>query len=178
MIEVEVKGYADKEGLKKLREVCELIEEKRQVDLYFNHPSRDFRETDEALRIRIDEFKGIKKYFLTYKGPKLDEKSKTREEVEVEVEDAQKMAKLLDKLGFRKTLEIVKRRWVFKHGEYMLFFDEVEGLGTFIEVETTVENLNEFPLKRDEMIDFLKEIGVNKLERRSYLELALEKLKL
>ena len=36
----------------------------RQVDLYFAHPSRDFRETDEALRLRrVGETNRV-----TYKG--------------------------------------------------------------------------------------------------------------
>ncbi len=46
----------------------------RQVDAYFNHPARDFAQTDEAFRIRSigDE------NYLTYKGPKLDRTVKTR----------------------------------------------------------------------------------------------------
>ena len=37
----------------------------RQVDAYFNHPARDFAQTDEAFRIRSI---GGENY-LTYKGP-------------------------------------------------------------------------------------------------------------
>ena len=50
-----------------------------QSDLYFNHPARDFAKTDEALRLRSvgDE------HFITYKGPKLDATTKTRQEIEL-----------------------------------------------------------------------------------------------
>ena len=48
-------------------------------DTYFNHPARDFAETDEAFRIRSigDDNR------LTYKGPLVDKQTKTRQEVEV-----------------------------------------------------------------------------------------------
>lgn len=49
-----------------------------EQDEYFNHPSRDFRETDEALRIRRLGCELI----LTWKGPRLDSLSKSRRELE------------------------------------------------------------------------------------------------
>ena len=36
---------------------------------------------------------------MTYKGPKIDKISKTREEIEVKIEDGHKMEKILEKLG-------------------------------------------------------------------------------
>lgn len=50
-----------------------------QVDCYFAHPARDFAETDEALRIR----RSGSDCFLTYKGPKIDATTKTRQEIEI-----------------------------------------------------------------------------------------------
>ncbi|MCH7990085.1 MAG: class IV adenylate cyclase, partial [Planctomycetes bacterium] len=50
-----------------------------QVDRYFNHPSRDFAQTDEALRIRTMNDRSL----LTYKGPLLDAETKTRLEIEL-----------------------------------------------------------------------------------------------
>jgi adenylate cyclase class 2 len=52
-----------------------------QCDEYFNHPCRDFGQTDEAFRIR--SCNGQTK--LTYKGPRLDTVTKTREELELEI---------------------------------------------------------------------------------------------
>lgn len=50
-----------------------------QVDRYFNHPSRDFAVTDEALRLRrTDDTLAI-----TWKGPRLDATAKTRRELEL-----------------------------------------------------------------------------------------------
>ena len=58
-----------------------------QVDEYFNHPCRDFAVTDEALRLRKDPDGK-----MTYKGPKLDRTTKTREEIEMDIDDLDKMA--------------------------------------------------------------------------------------
>src|SRR5687768_6602713 len=50
-----------------------------QADLYFNHRAKNYKETDEALRIRrIGE-----RNFVTYKGPKIDAETKTRRELEL-----------------------------------------------------------------------------------------------
>ena len=47
-----------------------------QVDEYYAHPARDFAITDEALRLRTENNLTV----ITYKGPKLDRETKTREE--------------------------------------------------------------------------------------------------
>jgi adenylate cyclase class 2 len=52
-----------------------------QVDEYYAHPSRDFAITDEALRLRTENDLTV----ITYKGPKLDKETKTREEFEVSI---------------------------------------------------------------------------------------------
>ena len=85
-LEIEVKAYADnlarvEERLKEMGTV--FIAEVSEKDTYFNHPNRDFAVTDEALRIRVAD----KQSFLTYKGRKIDAKSKTREEIEVALGD-------------------------------------------------------------------------------------------
>src|SRR5690348_3273474 len=59
-----------------------------QVDLYFAHPARDFAKTDEAFRLRRE---GQANWF-TYKGPKLDQTTKTRLEIELPIADGQARA--------------------------------------------------------------------------------------
>ena len=61
-------------GIQWQNEVC-------QRDAYFNHPSRDFAITDEAVRIRIEDDEAC----LTYKGPKIGTKAKTRKEIELPI---------------------------------------------------------------------------------------------
>ncbi|RMF89427.1 MAG: class IV adenylate cyclase, partial [Methanobacteriota archaeon] len=54
--------------------------------------------------------------------------------------------------------------------DYEIMLDEVEGLGSFIEVEKRGEDYGP-----QELIDFLEGLGVKGSETRSYLEMALEK---
>ena len=75
MIEVEVKARALPETIGNILALgATLIGTENHRDLYFNSPLRDFKESDEALRIRIKE-EGAR---LTYKGPKLDKETKSR----------------------------------------------------------------------------------------------------
>ncbi len=50
-----------------------------QVDTYFQHPAHVFAQTDEALRIRRIGTTNL----ITYKGPKIDQATKTRHEIEL-----------------------------------------------------------------------------------------------
>ena len=110
-----------------------------QVDHYFAHPVRDFAQTDEALRIRrIGE-----RNLVTYKGPKIDQATKTRYELELPLatggELTQQYVQLLRALGFRSVAEVKKRRrcgrFTWQHWPVEATLDEVEGLGRFVELE-------------------------------------------
>ncbi len=50
-------------------------------DLYFRHPSRHFRQTHEALRLRRCD----SDVFITYKGPVVDKKTKMSREIEIAI---------------------------------------------------------------------------------------------
>ncbi len=148
-----------------------------QVDCYFAHPQRDFAETDEAFRLRRV---GALTY-LTFKGPKLDATSKTRQEIEVPLasgdQPASDAAELFEALGFRRVLEVRKDRrnasleWQGFKVEVAL--DHVVDLGDFVELEITADEQS-----RDDALSSLnalaKRLNLSKSERRSYLELLLE----
>src|SRR5438105_10274042 len=80
-----------------------------QCDQYFNHPSRDFERTDEAVRIRTTG----QRHVVTYKGPLVDSRTKTRREVEVALagnDAGDRFAEILQLLGFRPVRAVRKRR--------------------------------------------------------------------
>lgn len=148
----------------------------RQVDRYFNHPARNFAETDEALRIRsIGE-----KNFVTYKGPKLDRSVKTRRELEPALADgtatAEEFAAVLVALGFRPTTAVLKQRAsaaLARHGvEYQICWDEVDRLGTFLEIELVVDEAAA-GAARDKVLLLEAELALTNVEPRSYLSLVL-----
>ena len=115
-----------------------------QQDIYFNHPSRDFALTDEALRIRSTENRLI----VTYKGPRqFDTASgvttKTRREIEVDLEmegsKQQGIESLLEVLGFKAVLCVPKQRenlsFNWNGWPVTIALDEVADLGCFVEIE-------------------------------------------
>ncbi|MBA4020424.1 MAG: class IV adenylate cyclase [Pirellula sp.] len=148
----------------------------RQVDAYFNHPARDFALTDEAFRIRSIGDENL----LTYKGPKLDRTVKTRCELEQPIVGgaaaAEQFTELLLALSFRPTAKVTKSResasinW--RGVETEIAWDEVEGLGTFLELELVVER-EAMDAAKSQILALEKELGLTTIERRSYLEMVL-----
>lgn len=103
---------------------------KKQRDVYFNHPCRDFSKTDEALRLRFEDGK----VELTYKGPRENGRAiKVREEISCEV--VGEIEEALHRLGFKKVAEVDKEREIFEREGIVVSLDRVEGLGEFIEIE-------------------------------------------
>jgi len=176
MIEIEVKIRVDYSKalpiLKKIGAVKLGVED--QSDVYFAAPHRDFAKTDEALRIRSLNDQAV----LTYKGPKLDGISKTREELETPVDEAT-TTQILHALGFLEAGVVRKKREVFRAGEITVCLDAVEGLGEFLEVEIVAESEKELETSRSKLFELLKRFGAGEKDsiRTSYLEMVLEKNK-
>ena len=197
MIEVEIKvkidnaddmrkKFMERNGIYKMS----LLHE----DTYFNMPEglRDFRKSDEALRIRksieshLDrkEPRQKPKYFITYKGKKLDSTTKTRKELESIVEEGEKLKEMLKLLGFRETFTVKKERELYKFEHYG---HKIEALidylpilkEHFIEVEIGTDSEEEVDKATQILFDFLNTLGVKEEEsiRKSYLELIADKFK-
>ena len=72
-IKVKVKDF--KEIRRLLKEMgAKKISEEEETDIYFQHPCRNFRDTDEALRIR----RTGERITLTYRGPRISSELKSR----------------------------------------------------------------------------------------------------
>ncbi|RAP52363.1 MAG: hypothetical protein BZ137_08760 [Methanosphaera sp. rholeuAM130] len=175
MIEIEIKAkIKDKnDALTKIKSLgAAYSHSEEQEDIYFNAPDKDYRETDEALRIRlIPTQDGIKK-ILTYKGPKIDSKSKTRKEIEVEIDDLDKMTDILIALGFKPSAIVSKVRRIFYYNEYTITLDKLEKIGYFMEIECVSDDEEDIEQIRDNIMELFKKMDItNGFERRSYLEL-------
>ena len=74
----------------------------RETDVYFRAKHHDFAERDEALRVRETEDleTGEKTAQLNFKGPKLDDASMTRREIETNVGDGGTVRAILEQIGF------------------------------------------------------------------------------
>ncbi len=177
MIEVEVKYRVSKEDADRIASNVLSIGgifmgEEVQEDIYFQHPSRNFMLTDEALRVRYVGDRAE----VTYKGPRIDLKSKTREEIRVKVGDFDGTVLLLEKLGFLQVAKIVKKRKTYQLGETFLHLDYINNLGFFVEIESIAEDEREVEKKRDELLIKAEELGIptDGFELKSYLEIILE----
>jgi adenylate cyclase class 2 len=154
--------------------------ETAQVDLYLDHPVRRFEETDEAFRIRWDERDGLA---LTYKGPRLDPMSKTREEIEIGITGGEpgcdSAATLFGRLGFREVRRVSKRRTTFQVAsdgrEVAVSIDDVEGIGLFVELELIADE-GDWQAARESLERLAQILGLAPVqaERRSYLEMLLK----
>jgi len=147
-----------------------------QQDLYFTHPVRNFAETDEAIRIRNNGLENR----ITYKGPKRATVSKVRKEIELAFAAGQpaleQMSEMLQILGFQPVRMVKKRRTPFTYLEQNSFeiaIDEVEGLGTFVEIELLAE---ESELQNAEMaiIQLAETLKLTDSIQNSYLGMLIE----
>jgi len=162
-------------------------------DTYFNMPKglRDFKQTDEALRLRKSiEFNRDNKgraqkinYFITYKGKKIDITTKTREEIEVKINEIEDMKNLLKLLGFREVFTVIKERelydFTFQDTRIEALIDYLPTLEQyFIEVEILAETISKVEKAKEILFQFLEVFGIKKEEsiRTSYLELVMIKL--
>ncbi|MFN3268352.1 MAG: class IV adenylate cyclase [Zestosphaera sp.] len=151
-----------------------LLEEDRYVDLTHcvGSPARQI-----ALRVRIKKSlaRNTSAAELTFKGALVEEGVKAREEITTTLEDPEKITRILLLSGF-PIITVRKKRRVYSTAEnrVKIYLDEVEGLGSYVEVEL----IN--PESREEYLRILNkikdELGLSKEENiiKSYLELKME----
>lgn len=179
MLEVELKFHLpDPAALR--RELAafdiEWHEPEEQVDRYFNHPARDFAQTDEALRLR--QFGG--QNVITYKGPKLDATTKTRREIELPIAEGQEgleqFGQLLEVLSFRRVAEVrkirTKGKFSWQSWPVEVALDEVAEVGNFVELEIQAEE-SALPAARQAILELAARLQLTQPERRGYLDLLL-----
>ena len=154
-----------------------------QEDTYLAHPSRDFAQTGEALRIRRINCENR----ITYKGPKQAGPTKTREEIEILFSSGEGtfggMQAVFQALGFLPVATVKKRRTPFAIREGGLVcevvIDEVEGIGDFSEVETLVGDVSLLAASQSAVQKLAERLGLRAehIEGRSYLRMWLENQK-
>lgn len=181
MIEVELKFEVD--SLAQLRrQLMEMgatpVGQTVQSDEYLNDPLRNFAKQDLALRIRNCDGK----YWLTFKGPKLDPVAKIREEIEMPLVDevaAEQMRQVYLGIGFVSVAKVVKKREdlkLTKEGrDVLVCLDEVEKVGEFAELELVVANRDQVDAAKRTLFALAKDVGLNASTKTSYLQLLLDR---
>jgi adenylate cyclase class 2 len=160
----------------------ELIDIETNSDIYFRHPCRDFRVTDEAFRVRqVND-----RCCVTYKGKRLPGPVKSRPELELEVQATQRpqWLEMLERLGFEPLPAVEKRRHNYQRpthntapfSQIHATIDEVQQLGTFAELELLVTDESHIAGAAEAIQQLAASLQLHALQPRSYLSLRLEQL--
>lgn len=181
MLEVEVRyRYADADRatiVARLQAAGAYLSQSRtDIDHYYNPPERELKATDEAFRLR----RVGQANCLTYKGPKRDSETKTRTEIEVPLGDGDEVAadmeRMLQALGYRPIVVVRKARQVYRftRGNFPMeaCFDDLEGIGSFIELEIMAEE-EQYQAAKSILFQTAAELGLTEKETRSYLGMVL-----
>lgn len=115
-----------------------------------------------ALRIREEN----EKIIFTLKQRQNVELSAV--EAEIEVKEANDLPKMIELLGYYEAIKIVKKRRKAEFNDYEICLDEVEHLGSFVEVQKFSTEDGE--KVQSELFEFLKQFGISEdsRERKGY----------
>lgn len=172
-IEIEAKIKVDSLEViaEKLAELgAEFLSERIQKDYYFDDENETLTGTDKCLRLRRQLAGKDEKIFLTYKGAREKARYKRRQEVDIEVSEADAVKKLLSALGYKKTLVVKKSRQIWRFSGCEIALDHLPLLGKFVEIEGRNEKT---------IAAVQKKLGLADLQhiRESYATLMAEKLR-
>ena len=169
-VEIEAKlkvdSLADVE--QKLAELgAEFLAEQLQTDYFFDDVNATLTTADRCLRLRRQSVAGSERFFLTYKGAKEESNFKKRQEIEIEIRDAQSTQKLLLALGYEKVLVVEKKRRLWQLGNCAVALDRLPLLGDFVEIEGS---------NNEEIEDVQRNLGLADLPHigKSYAQLIKE----
>ena len=114
---------------------AEFQAEQLQIDYFFDDVNSTLAKTDRCLRLRKQMVRKNESLFLTYKGAKEKSNLKKRQEIELEIKDADSVRKLLSALGYEQCLVVEKKRRLWKLGDCEVALDRLSLLGDFVEIE-------------------------------------------
>ncbi|WP_456365036.1 class IV adenylate cyclase [Thermococcus sp.] len=167
-MEVEVKFRVDFEAIREKIEAlgADLSHEELQEDIYFSLPY------PRLLRVR--NVPNLGRAFLTYKEVKDPGKNEEFDELEVEVSSFGTTVEILRRLGFEEDVLVRKRRLVYKIGDVTFELNDVEGLGSFLDIEVISDDVSE---AKGKIWEVAKALGLTEkdVEPRLYQELMKEK---
>jgi len=135
-IEAKLKVDSLREVKRKLDELgAEFVAAQLQTDYHFDDSDSQLTKTDKCLRLRRQRVGSGERFFLTYKGAKEKSNFKKRQEIEIEIKDAESARRLLSALGYEKVLVVEKKRRVWRLGDCEIALDRLPLLGDFVEIE-------------------------------------------
>ena len=89
-------------------------------------------------------------------------------EHETDIEDAEEMRSIIETMGFELYSDLTKIRRKAKHEDLEVCFDEVPGLGKFIEAEKMVDNDANGEEVTNDLWKFFNSLGISKRDEETY----------
>ncbi len=165
-IEIEIQTRVEKsdELLKFLEKEAIFISENQQIDEYFTPAHKNFvsvKPIEEWFRIR--EEKG--KFTINYKKWHYENGIGTyADEYETDIGDKETARKIFIALDLKPLIVVNKARKKFIYNDYEIAFDNVVGLGNFVEIEYKGEKSVDPQTTTKEMVAFLKSKSCGDIE--------------
>ena len=123
----------------------------RTIDQYYFDPKRSDLRPNRSGRLmrcfRLRDRAG--KFTLTYKVDRFDRRGKWKysDEHETLIEDGNVMRKIIQHLGLQMLVCVDSIKHVYRQGVYEIVYEQVKGLGQFLEVELKSHTSNTSPVK-------------------------------
>jgi adenylate cyclase class 2 len=113
-----------------------------EINYILDHADGSLARRGAALRVRgVTAIDGSQPAaLLTFKGPILVGRFKTREEIEVALGNADDTVRILESAGFCVVLQFEKRRESWRLNDCRVELDELPILGAFVEIEGPTES--------------------------------------
>lgn len=161
MNEIEIKIKLDNkfEVIEKLKqEGCEFSNVKHQIDTVFlENSAKDFDIKPGMIVLRIRTIGD--KNLITLKQRK--EKVMESKEIEFEVSDRNLCKDLITTLGYKEMVTIDKKRIETKYKGFNICIDDVDKLGSFIEIEVLTDENGKSDYYENQMLELCKELGID-----------------
>lgn len=142
---------------------CTISEPIIQHDSIFVAPDygvfEDFHPGKNLLRVREQG----DKIFFTIKQPQKNELDAI--EHETAILDGEEMKNALQLMGYRETVQVHKTRRKAHYEKWEICLDEVDNLGSFVELEEIADDTADAEAIQNEMVTFLATVGIDASER-------------
>ena len=163
MREIEVKA--------KVRNIKSLIDKAKHLGIIFSDPFAQVDTTYETKLSKHDPDWNIfrirkqgNKTILTMKY-KASTRSRDNHERESIIENALEVADMLERVGYSRGVTIRKNRKIAKYNNLEICLDEVDDLGTFIEIEKLADDNANVDTIQSELWNILLELGIDPKDR-------------
>lgn len=120
----------------RLRQIgAEFLKSVQETDAYLADAEGLLLKKGCGLRLRQQICGSEKRFYLTYKGPRLAGCYKNRTETEIQISDYDAALNLFHELGFNPSIRVEKNRRIWRWESCLICLDELPKLGCFVEVE-------------------------------------------